>query len=87
MVSALGLLSLPSKICLSFMAEQEPASKRSPMASLRLVQFEKDGVTRVGAELGVGGDIVDLIAIDSSIPSTTVGFLQAGDAAMAAASA
>lgn len=57
------------------------------MAALRLVQFEKDGLTRVGAELGVGGDIVDLTAIDGSIPHTTIGLLQAGEQALAAASA
>ena len=53
--------------------------------ALRLVQFEKDGSTRVGAELKLGGDIVDLTATDSSIPGHMVSFLRAGDKAMSAA--
>jgi len=38
---------------------------------VRFVEFESDGVRRAGVELGAGGDIVDITAVDASIPKTT----------------
>ncbi|XP_065185064.1 fumarylacetoacetate hydrolase domain-containing protein 2-like [Sycon ciliatum] len=65
----------------------EPASKVRPCNGLRLLQFEKDGVCRVGVEAAPNGDIVDVTRIDSSIPTDMVAFLEAGEAALDAAAA
>lgn len=43
---------------------------------MRLVQFEKEGRLSVGVELKDGGDVVDVCAVDSSIPNNMKNFLQ-----------
>ena len=54
---------------------------------LRLVQFcEAGGVRRrVGVEQGNGGSVVDITAVDPSIPSDMKSFIQAWDTNTAAA--
>jgi hypothetical protein len=54
--------------------------------NMRLVQFCQNGCTRIGAEVAQNGDIVDLSAVDASIPSDTRSFLEAGESALLAAS-
>lgn len=46
---------------------------------VRLVQFTQgDSAPRVGAQLGLNGDIVDVTATDPSIPSTVLDVLRSG---------
>lgn len=52
---------------------------------MRLVRFNANGRTRIGAELSHNGDIVDITAVDSSIPCDMRSFLDAGDNALLAA--
>ena len=66
----------------------EPVNKKSKTAepySLRLVQFESDGRQRVGALTSMDGDVVDICAVDASIPADMKLFLEKGDSAMQAA--
>jgi 2-keto-4-pentenoate hydratase/2-oxohepta-3-ene-1,7-dioic acid hydratase in catechol pathway len=65
----------------------EPSSKKvkNDCFALRLVQFECNGVVKVGALTEKDGDVVDICSIDPSIPSTMKEFLEAGHTAMAAA--
>lgn len=65
----------------------EPVNKRSRHAEycLRLVQFESDGRQRVGALTANDGDVVDISAADSNIPTDMKQFLEKGDSAMQAA--
>ncbi|XP_015667003.1 fumarylacetoacetate hydrolase domain-containing protein 2 [Protobothrops mucrosquamatus] len=55
--------------------------------AMRLVQFQAKGSTeaRIGLEERDGGDVVDLNAFDPSLPRTMRAFLEAGEAALAAA--
>ena len=46
---------------------------------LRLVQFESEGKQRVGVELEDEGRVVDITAIDSTIPADMKGFLELWD--------
>ena len=46
--------------------------------SMRLVQFVEGGRQRVGVETKDGGDVVDLCAGESSIPSDMKSFLAGG---------
>ena len=65
----------------------EPVNKKSKPAdsySLRLVQFESDGRQRVGALTSIDGDVVDVCAVDASIPTDMKQFLEKGDSAMQA---
>ena len=43
---------------------------------LRLLQFESGGQTRVGVELEDGGKVVDISAVDASIPLDMKNFLE-----------
>lgn len=52
---------------------------------MRFVQFERGGVRRVGVEIRDGGDIVDLCAGDSSIPSDMRSFIEGGQKTLLAA--
>lgn len=52
---------------------------------MRLVQFVHDGFQRIGIEVSNNGDIVDVSAIDSTIPKDTRSFLQQGEKALTAA--
>ena len=45
-------------------------------AKLRLVQFESGGQQRVGVELANGDSVVDVTAVDPSIPSEMKAFLE-----------
>ena len=58
----------------------------SKQHTMRLVQFKESGQVRVGAELGQGGDVVDLCAGNSSIPPGDMKkFLEGGNKALDAA--
>ena len=46
---------------------------------LRLVQFESGGRQRVGAELEDGGKVVDVTAVDPTIPADMKGYLEQWD--------
>ncbi|CAH2009077.1 unnamed protein product [Acanthoscelides obtectus] len=53
----------------------------SSARKMRLVQYKlknQQGVQHLGAQLSIGGDIVDISAVDSSIPNTMVKFLREG---------
>lgn len=52
---------------------------------MRLVQFVHNGSKRIGVELSDGGDIVNVCAVDSTIPKDTKSFLQDGQKAIVAA--
>ncbi|XP_052706586.1 fumarylacetoacetate hydrolase domain-containing protein 2-like [Crassostrea angulata] len=52
---------------------------------MRFVQFERGGDRRVGVEIRDGGDIVDLCAGDSSIPSDMRSFIEGGQKTLLAA--
>ena len=54
---------------------------------LRLVQFCEagGGRRRVGVEQGNGGSVVDITAVDPSIPSDMKSFIEAWDTSTAAA--
>lgn len=52
---------------------------------MRFVQFERGGERRVGVEIRDGGDIVDLCAGDSSIPSDMRSFIEGGQKTLLAA--
>lgn len=52
---------------------------------MRFVQFERGGDRRVGVEIRDGGDIVDLCAGDSSIPSDMRTFIEGGQKTLLAA--
>ncbi|XP_028391146.1 fumarylacetoacetate hydrolase domain-containing protein 2-like [Dendronephthya gigantea] len=52
---------------------------------MRLVQFFHNNNTRIGVEVSENGDIVDITAVDASIPNDTRSFLEAGDSALTAA--
>ena len=52
---------------------------------MRFVQFEKGGVRRVGVETRDGGDIVDLCAGDSNIPTDMRSFIEGGQRTLLAA--
>lgn len=52
---------------------------------MRFVQFERGGERRVGVEVRDGGDIVDLCAGDSSIPSDMRSFIEGGQKTLLAA--
>lgn len=52
---------------------------------MRLVRFSHNGSTRIGAEVSQNGDIVDISAVDESIPNDTRSFLDAGESALLAA--
>lgn len=52
---------------------------------MRFVQFERSGDRRVGVEIRDGGDIVDLCAGDSSIPSDMRSFIEGGQKTLLAA--
>ena len=53
------------------------AEKRS-RSGLRLIRFEHDGSVKLGAELGDGGNVVDLHAADPTIPVEMRTFLEQG---------
>ena len=66
----------------------EPVNKRSKTTDsycLRLVQFESEGRQRVGVLTSIDGDVVDICAADSNIPTDMKQFLEEGDSAMQAA--
>ncbi|XP_074033776.1 oxaloacetate tautomerase FAHD2A, mitochondrial-like [Leptinotarsa decemlineata] len=48
---------------------------------MRLVQYklQSGGQQQLGAQLTIGGDIIDISAVDSSIPNSLVAFLAKGD--------
>ena len=50
--------------------------------SMRLVQFVEGGRQRVGVETKDGGDVVDISAGESSIPSDMRSFLEDGEEMM-----
>ena len=50
---------------------------------MKLISFTESGTTRIG--LLTDNGVIDLSQADPSLPSTMLGFLEAGDAAMAAA--
>ncbi|XP_056004353.1 fumarylacetoacetate hydrolase domain-containing protein 2-like isoform X2 [Ostrea edulis] len=52
---------------------------------MRFVQFERGGVRQVGVEVCDGGDIVDLCAGDSKIPSDMRSFIEGGQKSLLAA--
>ena len=52
---------------------------------LRLAQFEYDGDIKIGALTEKDGDVVDVCAVDPSIPSNMKEFLEAGPSAMVSA--
>ena len=52
---------------------------------MRLVQFVHNGSKRTGVEISDNGDIVDVCAVDSSIPKDTRSFLEQGEKAIVAA--
>lgn len=52
---------------------------------MRFVQFERGGDRHVGVEIRDGGDIVDLCAGDSSIPSDMRSFIEGGQKTLLAA--
>lgn len=82
-----GMRSAPtSSRASAAMAEQ--VNKRRKTADsycLRLVQFESDGRRRVGVLTSIDGDVVDISAADSNIPTDMKQFLEMGDSAMEAA--
>lgn len=46
---------------------------------MRFVQFlNKNGVQRLGVQLKLGGDIIDLNAADTSIPNSLITLLNGG---------
>ena len=52
---------------------------------MRLVRFSDNGSTRIGAEVSQNGDIVDISAVEVSIPNDTRSFIEAGESALLAA--
>ena len=52
---------------------------------MRLVRFSDNGSTRIGAEVSQNGDIVDISAVDVSIPNDVKSFIEAGESALLAA--
>lgn len=50
--------------------------------TMRLVQFVEAGRQRVGVETKDGGDVVDVSAGESSIPSDMKSFLEGGEEMM-----
>lgn len=48
---------------------------------MRLVQYtlKQGGPQHLGAQLSIGGDIIDISAVDSTVPNSLVKFLATGD--------
>lgn len=67
-------------LCVQFIIKGKADQK------MRLVRFSHNGSTRIGAELSQNGDILDISAVDGSIPNETRSFLDAGESALLAAS-
>ena len=59
--------------------------KKDDCPVLRLVQFECNQGIKVGALTEKDGDVVDVCAVDPSIPSNMKEFLEAGPSAMVSA--
>ena len=71
-------ITVPS-LCVQFIIKGKAGLK------MRLVRFSHNGSTRIGAEVSHNGDIVDISAVDESIPNDTRSFLDAGESALLAA--
>ena len=71
-------ITVPS-LCVQFIIKGKAGLK------MRLVRFSHNGSTRIGAEVSQNGDIVDISAVDESIPNDTRLFLDAGESALLAA--
>lgn len=52
----------------------------STCRKMRLVQYKlkQGGCQQLGAQLSIGGDIIDISAVDSTIPNSMVQFLEGG---------
>lgn len=52
----------------------------STCRKMRLVQYKlkHGGCQQLGAQLSIGGDIIDISALDSTIPNSMVQFLEGG---------
>ena len=67
------------------MAEPNNKKKKVDCPALRLIQFEYNGSIKIGALTENDGDVVDVCAVDPSIPSNMKEFLEAGSSAMVSA--
>ena len=67
---------------------KQPAVERTIIGYrpvLRLAQFGYNGSIKIGALTEKDGDVVDVCAVDPSIPSNMIEFLEAGPSAMVSA--
>lgn len=63
-----------------FSKENKRSFTVSHCRKMRLVQYrlKQGGCQQLGAQLSIGGDIIDVSAVDSTIPNSMVQFLDGG---------
>eukprot|EP00057_Strongylocentrotus_purpuratus_P001505 XP_001199448.2 PREDICTED: fumarylacetoacetate hydrolase domain-containing protein 2 [Strongylocentrotus purpuratus] len=73
-----ALKSIPNNSLTSTLWNQPGTFCRRFFTSMRFVQFEESGKSRVGVEVEAGGDFVDLCGSDQTIPDTTLKLIEGG---------
>lgn len=83
---AFGTISARLKIKARFIAMSAPKRPKTSYPPLRLVSFtSKGGTCRVGVQCSSTSRVVDVCAVDPTIPADMRTFLEAGESAMEAA--
>lgn len=73
-----ALKSITNHSLTSTLRNQPITICRRFLTSMRFVQFEESGKSRVGVEVEAGGDFVDLCGSDQTIPDTTLKLIEGG---------